>query len=529
MDLAPGTIATLSAQLQTSSSLNEASLADAKNANLLPKSLPFGPDLCLISKKQCHLIYALGTGELPQWVVGAGRSLKRFKNTHVTVLAVHTPSIIGYKNASKVAEQCIKLGYGLAVESKDGCFLVFPPSYKIPASRYSKAEVGHVPSWIRLELSKASNLSEHLRKAIARLDKGYDKAAARNHISYEDECHLLMGFAHAVRKGDTRLFCPVDLLAMLKEFEHAGGNPGARDHFFHTFNNFFLGLLILNTLADARKHNVIPDRFIAPTRNQPQPALKLWESLWTLTCLFHDPGYMGENFWQTFAVALGADAKVEEDLVTPDPVVTRINNAWDSEFLEARNDLIELFKRVAGVWQLSGFRGCNPAHLFDPALRRTYFNGRKCGHSLVSGLNLIKRCKKAKAAPASNYDGEKALKACVIAALSMMFHDPHARHTLVENGVPPISFEDLPYATILMFADALQDDRRDITLCKFPKDGVLASLSIKQGKVLATVCLTKIPTKWWPGKIVEYQSVMAWINGVSETKFVIDYQSRLGF
>jgi hypothetical protein len=520
MDLTPETIAALRTQLQTSTLLAEVSLADVKNANLVPKSLSFGPDLCLAGKKQCHLIYALGTGELPQWVIGASGNLKRFKNTHVTILAVHTPSIVAYKNASKVAEQCINL------ESVDGCFLVFPPFYRIPTACSPKKEIGHVPSWIRAGLLEANNLSDHLRKAVFKLNKEYEKAAKQNYISYEDECQLLMGFAHALRKGDTRLFCPVDLLAVLKEFEHAGGNPGARDHFFHTFNNLFLGLLILNTLASARKHNVIPDRFIAPPRGQPQPALKLWESLWALTCLFHDPGYMGENFWQTFAVALGADAKVEEDAATPDPVITRINNAWDSEFLEARNDLIELFKHVAGLWQLSGSGVGNPAHLFDPALRRAYFNGRKCGHSLVSGLNLIKRCRKTVAVPASNYDKEKASKACVIAALSMMFHDSHSRHTLVENGVPPISFEDLPYAATLMFADALQDDRRDIKASRFPKEGVLDSLSVRQDRVLATICLPRIPVKWWPGKIIEYQSVMRWINSASETKFNIDYRSK---
>jgi hypothetical protein len=530
MDLTPETIAALRQQLQVSPSLKRVSLVDVKNAKFVPKTFSFGPDLCLTDKNQCHLIYVLGTGELPQWVIAASEKLKRYKNTHVTILAVDTLTVVGHTNASRVAEQCISLGYGLVVESVDGCFLVFPPSYKIRTSRFSKKEVGHVPSWIRLGLLKSCNLSEHLRKAAFKLNTGYEKAAIKNHFSFDDECQLLMEFAHAIRKGDSRLFCPVDLLTVLKEFEHAGGNPGARDHFFHTFNNLFLGLLILNTLASARKHNVIPDRFIAPTRSQPQPALKLWESLWALTCLFHDPGYMGENYLRTFAaLGLGADVKVEEDDATPGPVITRINNAWDSEFLEARNDLVALFTRVAGVWELSGGGGSDPVQKFDPALRRAYFDGRKCGHSLVSGLNLIKRCRKSKAVPAANYDGEKALKACVIAALSMMFHDPHSRRTLVENGVPPISFEDLPYATTLMFADALQDDRRDIEVSKFPKEGVLASLSVKQGIVLATVCLTKIPVKWWPSKIVEYQSVMGWINNVSDTKFKIEYRSQLGF
>jgi hypothetical protein len=179
MDLTPETIAALRKQLRVSPSLKEASLADIKKAKLVPKSLSFGPDLCLAGKKQCHLIYALGTGELPQWVIGAKGKLKRFKNTHVTILAVHTPNVVGYKNASKVAEQCIDLGYGLAVESEDGCFLVFPPSYQMPTACSPGEEVGHVPGWIRAGLLEANNLSDHLRKAVSKLHKGYEKAANR--------------------------------------------------------------------------------------------------------------------------------------------------------------------------------------------------------------------------------------------------------------------------------------------------------------------------------------------------------------
>jgi hypothetical protein len=79
-----------------------------------------------------------------------------------------------------------------------------------------------------------------------------------------------------------------------------------------------------------------------------------------------------------------------------------------------------------------------------------------------------------------------------------------------------------------MFADALQDDRRDIATSTFPKEGVLQSLSVKAGNVLATVSLPQIPIMYWPGKIVEYQSVTGWINSASDTKFNIDYRSEAG-
>jgi hypothetical protein len=528
MDLSPKTVTALRQQLQSGLPLNEVLVGELAKKLLVPKSLPFGPDLCLTDKKHAHLIYALAAEELPKWVVQAQDSLKRFPQTYVTVLAVHTPNVVGYKNASKVAERCIALGYGLATESDDGCFLVFPPAYSIPTPAFSKSEIGHLPSWIRTELLGVTGLGDYLLKALGRLNADYEKATKDGQFSYDDECEILMTFAHALRKGDRRLFVPVDQLTVLKEFEHAGGNPGARDHFFHTFNDLLIGLYLLNGLVPDRKRTAIPDRYIAPIAGTDQPNLRPWESLWALTCLFHDPGYMGENYWSNFSVALGAHARIDADSVIPDTIVSRINNAWETEFLEARQDLSELFRRVAGVWQLAGTSGGGPIADFDPALRRAYFDGRKCGHSLVSGLNLIKLCRGVRGVRHPTYEAEKALKATIIAALSMMFHDTHARHTLRTNGVPPIAFEDLPYATTLMFADALQDDRRDIATSTFPKEGVLQSLSVKAGHVLATVSLPQIPVKYWPGKIVEYQSVTGWINSVSDTKFKIDYRSEAG-
>ena len=121
-----------------------------------------------------------------------------------------------------------------------------------------------------------------------------------------------------------------------------------------------------------------------------------------------------------------------------------------------------------------------------------------------------------------------ALTACVIAALCMMFHDPRCRAALQSSGIPPIAYESLPYACVLMYVDSLQDDRRDISVSRFNKHGVLASVTISPTlrKVNAQVCLPEVPVKGWPGRIAEYESVMGWINAKSDTRFTIDYRSR---
>ncbi|PYK28901.1 MAG: hypothetical protein DME59_01070 [Verrucomicrobia bacterium] len=148
----------------------------------------------------------------------------------------------------------------------------------------------------------------------------------------------------------------------------------------------------------------------------------------------------------------------------------------------------------------------------------------------MSGLSLIQLCRTDTAKKSVHYDAVKALVASEIAALSMIFHDQRCRNRLEECGLPPLPFEELPYASMLMFADALQDDRREISTATFPRIGVLTSLTVEPEEALvkARVSLPQNRRPAWPFMIAEYESVTRWINRRSETKFIIDYWSETG-
>ena len=55
--------------------------------------------------------------------------------------------------------------------------------------------------------------------------------------------------AGEISEGDRRLFFPVHRLQALQAFERSRANTRSRDHFFHTFNDLFLGLLVLGDLT----------------------------------------------------------------------------------------------------------------------------------------------------------------------------------------------------------------------------------------------------------------------------------------
>lgn len=303
------------------------------------------------------------------------------------------------------------------------------------------------------------------------------------------------------------------------------GATHARDHFFHTFNNLFLGFHILGKLFGGRKIISEVDRFIH--NGAAAPKLNPWEILWFLTCLFHDPGYTAEKVWANFRFAFGVTPDSGDDEEIPEQMKKQIRNQWDSQYAKPRKDLHNLYNRSVRKWRPPTLPH-KSADVFDKAIQKAYFDGKQPSHSLISGLKLINACRTQKVPTVAAYSPDTALTACVIAALCMMFHDPKCRSALQAAGIPPIAFESLPYASVLMYVDSLQDDRRDISVSRFAKHGVLTSTDISQEhrRVNAQVCLREVPVKGWPGRIAEYESVMAWINKSSETRFTIDYRSR---
>jgi hypothetical protein len=429
------------------------------------------------------------------------------------------------KLASSIIAECHSLGFGVITDTAGSSNLVLPPRYTVPGGAVSPAtECGHIPKWLRQRLVAGERFSDYLHKCFVEFNDAYEQEIADGLIAYDDESALLIRLAQRIAKGDRRLFVPLGLLETLKQWERSGSNPKARDHFFHTFNNLFAGYLILGELAASRGRDTVPERYFHSAKSD----IRSWEILWALTALFHDPGYIAEHFWSTFAFSLGLEGDPSVESEIPELVVKRILNAWDTDFAEARRLLIKLFERVSGTWDLDP--ESDVVARFDPALQRAYFNGRKCGHSLASGLYLITQCLRDRAQKHKDYDKAAASKACVIAALGMMFHDPYCRQTLQTNGIAPIPFELLPYASTLMFVDAIQDDRRDIRTSSFPAKCIFEELAFDGARgVVATVDIRLIEMKHWPGKIVEYEDAMRWINAASATKFTIDYRTRLGF
>lgn len=535
----------LSSKLQTQvlkrlSSGSQASLASVDaliRRHRVPKNLGWQPSLCVTRGDETILVHTLVSPDFPAYLKRVIEKLRSggFKKVHILILARDlmleatedsppTPLPAPYA-AAGVAEQALSLGCALAFEVERSVYLVFDKSYTMPRRcRLPEQETGHIPRWLYEELAAGTTFSPGLQKLLKQFAKNYGRATQKDSIANDREAQLVLRFARRFAGLDARFFLPVEWLETLRQFEMSGATR-ARDHFFHTFNNLFLGFHILGKLFSGRKIISEVDRFIH--NGSAAPKLNPWEILWFLTCLFHDPGYTAEKVWANFRFAFGVKPDAGADDEIPEQMKQQIRNQWDSQYAKPRQDLHNLYNRAVRKWSPPTLPQ-KSADVFDEAIQKAYFDGRQASHSLISGLKLINGCRTQDVPRPKGFSSATALTACVIAALSMMFHDPKCRSALQAAGIPPIAFESLPYASVLMYVDSLQDDRRDISISRFNKHGVLASTDVspQHRTVRAEVCLREVSVNGWPGRIAEYESVMAWINKNSETRFTIDYRSR---
>lgn len=495
----------------------------ARRNGAVVAKLPFAPSGCIRCGDNYYLVEATDVAPIPERIIRATACLR--PKTQIILVTNPSPDASAAKIAAQLAGAVVEHGFGLAMLLGNDVQEVFPPDFIVPTIEAAATEFGHIPSWLITEIAGGTGFSDHFAACVRTFVERYRALVTDEAPTFDDEFAVLFEFATKLTEGDRRLHWPLGQLQMLKELERQKANPKARDHVFHTFNNLILGAVILAELMRERHESLPPENII---RSSPG-GLAAWEVLWLFTCLFHDPGYLGEKFGPSVNFTFGFHGLADPEMEMPDVIVRRLEDAWDTELAPARHDLKSLFQELAGVWAPLRANSSIWAK-FDSALRVAYFDGRRGIHSLLSGLRLIELCLKPGGRQHSAYDATITQKTSVIAALGMLFHDERCRRIFTDHGILPVPFERLPYAATLMFVDALQEDRRDIELAEFPASGFLVSVTVDAltKHIAARINLAPLPLEWWPFKIAEMAGVVRWINSQSEMQVAIDYQTLSG-
>jgi len=306
---------------------------------------------------------------------------------------------------------------------------------------------------------------------------------------YEQEELLLRDSFLSLMAADNRFAGPYDPLELLRWLETQCHGAELRDHYFHSFHDFLLGCLVLD---QARDH------FTSFATNVLGHSDLSIEYVWLLTSLFHDVGYLVERAADLERIQFGTsqlDIALEGGQI-PDYVLAQRQQVWDGgNYPLARTQLASLGHYLASQQSRSPWvpetiiPETLPSHLFDRALYRGYMIP-KC-HGVASALRLLVELHPYLLREPDPDKRQFLLKHIYLAAVSIPFHHDAFRACLRALGINSISTYRWPFASLLMFIDSVQDDRRDPDLARWGPD-MLRGIHMEDNTVIAVVDLDQL-------------------------------------
>ncbi len=300
-----------------------------------------------------------------------------------------------------------------------------------------------------------------------------------------------------------------DILLRLEQAEMGGD----RDHYFHSFQNFFLGLLVVGTAKEYF------GKWLAQSKLDWSIS---FEFVWFLVCMWHDVGYGVQSL-----------SKIENDIFGVD--IDRVNEPLSSYLssgpvIEGKRIITSLAehllkKRPSTGW-VSPQLGGNQTPT-EEKLEGAIDEDIRIGHGAASALRLytdmqhfINKC-------AVQDKRHMLMQAAWMAAVSIPFHDWRFRKCVRERfGVCRVPALTMPFAALLTFVDSIQEDRRrfgDISREKV----FLLSLIVDNGRVVSAdvdgSSLEKEDLIW---KIVDATDVLAALERTKDS-FDVEYPKWL--
>ncbi len=238
---------------------------------------------------------------------------------------------------------------------------------------------------------------------------------------------------------------PTGSLDLLSFFERSGPEGRSRDHYFHTFNNFLLGCFVIDHCYEEFK------KF----HQSCFPGTREWstEYAWLLAVLFHDIGYPIQKREQTSEMIYGVATVGDEYAVAERKV------AWESpSYRISRSQLVSLYdhltqKKINSAWNPDPFPVGD--HPLDKAFEYCFLRE---GHGVASCMRMLADF--FKLPRGSTKQRQFLAQHIFLSGLSIPFHEWRVRKALRDRGIAKIMTSRFPFASLLMFIDSIQEDRR---------------------------------------------------------------------
>jgi len=376
-----------------------------------------------------------------------------------------------------------------------GQLIPFPRLPGRPANTRRRIRTRVAPDLLN-ELASTEGLPHLFSQDLGLLARKYRRLLRGNAQSDTREHSILIDYAMRTLRSMGLRPDAIRASEMLRTIEGGGIGP-SRDHFFHSFQNYFLGLL---PVALLRRH------FEAYR----DPAMLHWNvdpfHVWFLTAMWHDVGYVVHSLGNYLDSVFGgmttdeaAQAIKEKYIGAPETQdALRILSSLMSHFLAP--------ERPATEW-IAPEPATNLGAHGETLLAALRANVHQ-SHGSASALRLY--CDHHQDIERLQPNDRNRLKQTVLlAACSIPFHDWRFRRLLRATcGGCQIPTALLPFAALLAFVDSIQDDRRDLS-ASLQAAALLEKLLIRRSTVSAVMNVAALQAEEVLFKIVEARDVVA--------------------
>jgi len=370
---------------------------------------------------------------------------------------------------------------------------VLPRRSRVPANNSPT----RVPSELLRALASEKTAPEPLASALKRLQKQYRSFQRRRANSDQREEVVLLQYAERMLEQMGLRPNPIKAAQMIRTLER-GGLGARRDHFFHSFQNYFLGLraiLQLRPQFEEYKHRAKLDWSVEPS------------NVWFLAAMWHDVGYPFQRVGDLVNSALGYD--------TEDDVAIRIKETFlqRSETREALRTLGSLlahlldFGHARTQWMKPGPK----ANLGQRAtqIQDALSENLRTSHGAFGAVRLF--CDYS-----DDFDNmqpetrDVLLQTVYLASCSIPFHDWYFRRNVRNScGDCRIGTTVLPFAALLAFVDSIQDDRRGFSASEDAALVLKRLLITKPATITADINRQALSDRDLLDKIIEGRDVLA--------------------
>jgi hypothetical protein len=366
--------------------------------------------------------------------------------------------------------------------------------------------LARIPPWVIERIPDLADLDSAFRSALTEFARKHRCLWESGTMGDEQEERLLAETFLALLKTNADFTATYDPIELLRFFERSDFEGRGRDHYFHSFNNFLLGSVIIDGCYDTFRSFV--DCYCPRART-----LSI-EYVWLLTVLFHDVGYPIQRRAQTSQMLYGVPA------ITEEMAIAERKQAWETPpYRTSRAQLVSLYQHltqpaVASDWSPDPFP-VPEAHPLDIAFADSFLHGE---HGVASSMRMLADF--FRSVPSSVSHRQFLAQHIFLAGLSIPFHDYSVRSSLRKAGIERISSARFPFAALLMFVDTIQEDRRE----EIQQPDVLTGVTASGNAVAAEMNLRLWPSDKVKDKRIEVRDVKSFLR---EDSLVFGFPSEL--